>query len=422
MSAKRFQAVRGMNDILPAQSPYWDYLETVLLQTVRRYGYQEIRFPLVEQTALFERTIGAATDIVEKEMYTFDDHGESLTLRPEGTAGCVRAAIEHGLLYNQVQRLFYSGPMFRHEKPQKGRYRQFHQFGVEAFGMPGPDIDAEQIFMVARIWKELGIQNQVSLQLNSLGSIETRAEHRHKLVAYFSAHENQLDEDSRRRLTSNPLRILDSKNPHMQDLIADAPKVTDYLDERSQQHLDGLRHLLDSAGINYELNPRLVRGLDYYGLTVYEWVTQTTAAQNTVCAGGRYDALTTHLGGEATPAVGFAIGLERLVSLIESVYSPQQSTQAYLILVGEAAINKGLIIAEQLRTELPSLQLQVNCGGGSFKSQFKRADKSGATWALIIGDDELAHNKIALKNLRVEQPQQSLGLAEIMEFFRGNIF
>lgn len=418
LSAKAFQAVKGMNDILPTQTPYWDYLETVLRHIVSCYGYQEIRFPLVEQTQLFERTIGAATDVVEKEMYTFDDHGESLTLRPEGTAGCVRAAIEHGLLYNQIQRLWYNGPMFRREKPQKGRYRQFHQFGVEAFGMPGPDIDAEQIFMVARIWQELGIKDQVSLQLNSLGSAETRAEHRHKLVTYFTAHENQLDEDSRRRLVTNPLRILDSKNPRMQDLIADAPKVTDYLDARSQNHLDGLRRLLEDAGIAYELNPRLVRGLDYYGLTVYEWVGKHESAQNTVCAGGRYDALTMHLGGEATPAVGFAIGLERLVSLLDVVYSPPQSINAYLILVGDAAIHKGLLIAEQLRAGLPQLKLQVNCGAGSFKSQFKRADKSGATWALIIADDELAQNKIALKNLREEQPQQNLTLSEIMEFFR----
>lgn len=418
MAEKKFQAVKGMNDILPAQTPLWQYLENTLKNLANRYGYSEIRFPIVERTALFERTIGQATDIVEKEMYTFDDHGDSLTLRPEGTAGCTRAAIEHSLLHHQTQRLWYFGPMFRHEKPQKGRYRQFYQFGIEAFGMPGPDIDAEQILLCARLWKELGIEKDIVLQLNSLGSAKTRAEHRQKLIAYFSEHEQQLDGDSRRRLVINPLRILDSKNPHMQALIADAPKLTDFLDAPSREHFDGLRRLLDKAKVSYEINPRLVRGLDYYSLTVYEWTTAKLGSQNAICAGGRYDALVEQLGGDAIPAVGFAMGLERIIDLLTSVYQSSESLDAYFVLVGEEAISHGMWVAEQLRSALPDFNLMVNCGGGSFKSQFKRADKSGATWAFIISDDELSNKTISIKNLRGDQPQQQMTLENLIEFLK----
>lgn len=422
LAEKKFQAVKGMNDLLPAQSPYWQYIENTCKQVADRYGYNEIRFPIVEHTALFERTIGQATDIVEKEMYTFDDHGDSLTLRPEGTAGCVRAAIEHGLLYNQTQRLWYMGPMYRHEQPQKGRYRQFYQFGIEAFGIPGPDIDAEQILMTARIFQELGIQNEVSLQLNSLGSAQTRAEHRQKLISYFTQHEAALDPDSRRRLVVNPLRILDSKLPQLQELIANAPKLTDFLDDASRKHFDELRQLLDNAKLSYEINPRLVRGLDYYGLTVYEWTTTKLGAQNALGAGGRYDALVEQLGGHSTPAVGFALGLDRIVALVEAVYTPKNLVDAYLVLVGdEAAIATGMIVAEKLRSLLPELKLVMNCGGGSFKNQFKRADKSGANWALIIGEDELKTQTISAKNLRAEEPQQRLTIEQLVDFFRHQI-
>lgn len=415
-----FQTVRGMNDILPTQTPYWQHLESILQRIAAQYGYQEIRFPIVEHTGLFERTIGQATDIVEKEMYTFDDHGDSLTLRPEGTAGCVRAAIQQGLLHNQTQRLWYQGPMFRHERPQKGRYRQFYQFGVEAFGMPGPDIDAEQIFMMTRVWKALGLKDRVTLQLNSLGSEKTRTEHRKALIAYFTQHEAELDNDSQRRLVTNPLRILDSKNPYMQTLIAGAPKLTDYLDEASREHFNGLRRLLDENRIVYEINPRLVRGLDYYGYTVYEWVTKELGAQNSIGAGGRYDALVEQLGGQPTPAVGFAIGFERIIALLESVHVPEAVADAYLVLVGEAANAQGLLIAEKLRSALPALKLVTNCGDGSFKSQFKRADRSGAKWALIIGDDEMKTQEISVKNLRGDQPQQSLSLEKVIDFLRSH--
>lgn len=419
LSEKNFQAVKGMRDVLPSQISYWDFLETVMKQVAVRYGYKEIRFPILESTGLFERTIGTGTDIVEKEMYTFDDHGESLTLRPEGTAGCVRAVIENGLIHNQIQRLWYTGPMFRHEKPQKNRYRQFYHFGVEAFGMQGPDIDAEQILMAARIWHELGIKEQLSLQLNSLGSAATRAMHREKLVAYFKQHESELDQDSLRRLNINPLRILDSKNPQMQELIKHAPRIIDFLDAESKQHFDGLRRILDAANLSYSINPYLVRGLDYYCLTVYEWVAVDSGSQqNTVCAGGRYDGLVSQLGGQATPAVGFAAGLERIVTLLERIYTPESKLQLYFILVGEDnVVQHGLLLAEKLRSALPNLTIMVNCGDGSFKSQFKRADKSGAKWALILGEEEFKSGKIALKNLRHEEPQQMLTIGEVVAFF-----
>ncbi len=413
--SKSIQAVRGMNDILPAETPRWQYVEGVFRRLMAAYGYGEIRLPIVEKTELFKRSIGEVTDIVEKEMYTFEDrNGDSLTLRPEGTAGCVRAGIQHGLLHNQVQRLWYAGPMFRHERPQKGRYRQFHQFGVEVFGLSGPDIDAELILMTARLWRELGMGDEVRLELNSLGSSEARAAYREKLVAYLQAREDALDEDSRRRLHTNPLRILDSKNPEMQALIEAAPKLMDHLDDESRAHFDALCALLDDAGVVYQINPRLVRGLDYYSRTVFEWVTDRLGAQGTVCAGGRYDGLVEQLGGRPTPAVGFALGLERLVALLEGRELPDTTTpHAYLLLAGEAAERAGRTLAERLRDALPQLRLLVHCGGGSFKSQMKKADRSGARLALILGEDEMLAGNIAIKDLRGTGEQQHVKQDEL---------
>ncbi|MGB5472281.1 MAG: histidine--tRNA ligase [Gammaproteobacteria bacterium] len=413
--SKTIQAVRGMNDILPGDTTAWQYLEAVLREVVHAYGYREIRLPVVEKTELFKRSIGEITDIVEKEMYTFEDrNGDSLTLRPEGTAGCVRACMEHGLLYNQVQRLWYAGPMFRHERPQKGRYRQFHQIGVEAFGMASPDIDAEMIFMSARIWQRLGI-GQTVLQLNSLGTLAARASYRTALLEYLQSRANDLDEDSRRRLDGNPLRVLDSKNPAMQGVIEAAPSLADYLDDESRQHFDGLCSLLDAAGIDYVLNPRLVRGLDYYSKTVFEWVTDQLGAQGTICAGGRYDGLVEYLGGRPTPAFGFAIGLERLHALLLAgkTRQPEADLHFYLVLSGVQGMQRGMVYAEELRTAEPRLRVETNCGGGSFKSQFKRADRSGAAYALVIGDEEAAQQAVVIKPLRdtAEQfavPQQQL--------------
>ncbi len=401
------QAIRGMNDILPMQTPYWRYLEEALNRLMSRYAYQEIRLPVLERTVLFKRTIGEVTDIVEKEMYTFTDRNEDqLSLRPEGTAGTVRAFIEHGLL-NQQQRVWYLGPMFRRERPQKGRYRQFFQFGVEAFGMSGPDIDAEQIIMMARLWKELQISEQLHLEINSLGTSEARQRYREVLVQYFTENQAQLDEDSQRRLSTNPLRILDSKNPAMRALIEAAPRLPDYLDEESKRHFDQLRILLEAADVPYTINPYLVRGLDYYGKTVYEWTTDKLGAQGTLCAGGRYDVLVETLGGKATPAVGFAMGLERVVLLMESVYVPDDKPHIYMILVGDDAVKSGLLLAEELRSAMPELRLMMNCGEGNFKSQFKRADKSGARLALILAENELSQGTVSLKYLRDEKEQQS---------------
>jgi len=408
--AKTIQAVRGMNDVLPGESSGWQFLDDTLRDVVHDYGYQEILLPLLEKTELFKRSIGEVTDIVEKEMYTFDDrNGDSLTLRPEGTASCVRACMQHGMLHNQVQRLWYTGPMFRHERPQKGRYRQFHQIGVEAFGMAGPDIDAEIIFMSARMWERLGLKDAV-LQINSLGTVAARADYRHALVGYLRDHESSLDDDSRRRLDSNPLRILDSKNPDMQALIEAAPQLPDYLDDESRQHFSELRALLDAAGVVYEVNPRLVRGLDYYTKTVFEWVTDQLGAQGTICAGGRYDGLVEYLGGKPTPAFGFAIGLERLLALVQAAKAgiPANHPHVYLVLNGLQAVQRGMVFAEQLRTSLPGLRLLTNCGNGSFKSQFKRADKSGANIALVMGDDEVADDTVVLKPLRSETEQEIL--------------
>jgi histidyl-tRNA synthetase len=413
--AKNIQAIRGMHDVLPEESPYWQYLEDKVRGIMGRYGYAEIRMPIVEFTELFKRSIGEVTDIVEKEMYTFDDrNGDSLTLRPEGTAGCVRAAMEHGLLHNQTQRLWYQGPMFRHERPQKGRYRQFHQIGVETFGLAGPDIDAELILLTARMWRELGIQG-LELQLNSLGTAEERAHYRDQLVAYFSAHAERLDEDSRRRLHSNPLRILDTKNPDMAELVAAAPSLTEHLGESSRAHFEELCGVLDAAGVKYVINPRLVRGLDYYSLTVFEWVSDQLGAQGTVCAGGRYDGLVSQLGGRETSAVGFAMGIERLLALLEAQAALPQASQAdvYLVLMGDQARLTGLALAEQLRDQLPGLRLLTHCGGGGFKAQFKRADRSGARVALILGEDELAQRHIGIKYLREEIPQQTVALSDL---------
>ncbi|MFC2991086.1 histidine--tRNA ligase [Halomonas tibetensis] len=413
MSKKKIQAIRGMNDLLPEQSPLWQYFEGKMRSLLARYGYAEIRTPIVEQTALFKRSIGEVTDIVEKEMYTFEDrNGDSLTLRPEGTASCVRAAMEHGLLHNQTQRLWYQGPMFRHERPQKGRYRQFHQVGVEAFGLEGPDIDAEVILLSARLWRELGLMEHVTLELNSLGSSEARAAYRDTLVAYFEQHHDQLDEDSRRRMSSNPLRILDSKNPEMAPMLAEAPKLIDHLDDESREHFETLCAMLDAAGIAYVINPRLVRGLDYYGRTVFEWTTTALGSQGTVCAGGRYDGLVEQLGGKPTPAVGFAMGIERLILLLETLAlvpdAARSQLDLYILPMDDAATASALLLCERLRDELPGLRAQLHCGGGSFKSRIKKADKSGARLALLLGEDELTHSTATLKFMREDREQQTL--------------
>ncbi|MGK0298636.1 MAG: histidyl-tRNA synthetase, partial [Gammaproteobacteria bacterium] len=370
---------------------------------------------------LFKRSIGESTDIVSKEMYTFEDrNGDFLTLRPEGTAGCVRAVIEHGLFHNSSQRLWYSGPMFRHERPQKGRLRQFHQFGVEAFGLAGPDIDAEIIIMCARIWKKLQLNN-IKLEINTLGSSETRTTYRNQLVEYFSDYKNQLDEDSLNRLEKNPLRILDSKNPDLQNLISLAPSMSESLDQESQEHFENLKQLLDAANIDYEINTRLVRGLDYYNRTVFEWITSELGAQGTVCGGGRYDGMVEHFGGPATHAIGFGMGIERLVSLIENAQNPNDvinKADIYFVVAGEAAKSSAISLAEKLRDELPQIRLIMHCGGGSFKSQFKKADKSGAQIALILGDTELENQKISVKHLREVDNQQEVSWPDLTNMVR----
>lgn len=402
--AKNIQAIRGMNDYLPEDTALWQPIEAALKQVLTSYGYSEIRLPIVEQTPLFKRAIGEVTDVVEKEMYTFDDrNGDSLTLRPEGTAGCVRAGIEHGLLYNQEQRLWYIGPMFRHERPQKGRYRQFHQLGAEVFGLNGPDVDAELILLTARWWRALGISEHVSLELNSIGSLEARADYRDALVAYLEQFKDKLDEDCKRRMYSNPLRVLDSKNPEVQALLNDAPRLSEYLDEESREHFAGLCQLLDDAGIAYTVNERLVRGLDYYNRTVFEWVTNSLGAQGTVCAGGRYDGLVAQLGGHATPAVGFAMGLERLVLLVQAVnpdFQPQRAVDVYLISSGEGTQSAAMRLAEKIRDAYPQVKLMTNYGGGNFKKQFARADKWGARVALVLGENEMNAGQINVKNLQ----------------------
>ncbi|HEX2830083.1 MAG TPA: histidine--tRNA ligase [Burkholderiales bacterium] len=411
---KTIQGVRGMNDVLPDDSHLWQFFEHTVREWLRAYGYREIRMPILERTELFVRSIGEVTDIVEKEMYTFVDelNGESLTLRPEGTASCVRAAIEHNLLYGSPQRLWYAGPMFRHERPQKGRYRQFHQFGVEALGFAGPDIDIEHIVMCARLWRLLGLAD-IALELNSLGSAEARARYRERLVAYLERHREALDADSQRRLTSNPLRVLDSKTPAMQSLIEDAPKLIDDLDAESAAHFEAVQAGLRAAGVEYRINTRLVRGLDYYNRTVFEWTTTRLGAQGTVCAGGRYDGLVEQIGGKPAPACGYAMGVERLIALMQE--GPARAAVApdiYVVRQGEAAARYAQDIAEKMRDA--GLRVVLHCGGGSFKSQMKRADASGARYAAIIGDDEASAGTLTLKALRVEAEQAKLPLAEAL--------
>jgi histidyl-tRNA synthetase len=414
MTTNAIQAVRGMNDVLPEAGAAWDFLESTVVDCLRRYGYRPIRMPLVERTELFVRSIGEVTDIVEKEMYTFTDrlNGESLTLRPEGTASCVRAVLEHNLLYAGPQRLFYAGPMFRHERPQKGRYRQFHQIGVEALGFAGPDIDAELIVMCARIWTALGLSD-VSLELNTLGSPEARQRHRARLVAYLEQHHGELDADARRRMHTNPLRVLDSKNPALQTLIESAPRLVDDLDEASLLHFEQVQAILRQAGIGFRINLRLVRGLDYYNRTVFEWVTGKLGAQSAVCAGGRYDGLVEQLGGKPAPACGFALGMERLIGLLEAENAPIPSVvpDLYLVHQGEAAAQWAWTVCERLRSR--GLAVVLHCGGGNFKSQLRRADASGARFALVLGDDEAAAGKVSLKPLRHAAAQMLVDVDEV---------
>ncbi|MCB1713818.1 MAG: histidine--tRNA ligase [Candidatus Competibacteraceae bacterium] len=425
---QKLQNIRGMNDILPTDTPLWVQVETTVRKLLSRYAYSEIRLPLVESTELFQRSIGEVTDIVEKEMFTFSGRGEennvSMTLRPEATAGIVRAGIQHGLLYNQTQRLWTIGPMFRYEKPQKGRSRQFHQLDVEAFGLEGPDIDAELIALSARLWQELGISKGLRLHLNSLGSSAARVHYRELLISYFERYKNDLDEDSQARLYKNPLRILDSKNPAMAALVADAPVLLDHLDAESKAHFEKLQALLDALGIEYTLNSRLVRGLDYYNRTVFEWMSEDhLGAQNTVCGGGRYDGLVAHLGGRATAGIGFAIGLERLLLILSETDQGEITLplHAYLVRVGEAAEQRALVLAETLRERLPELRLQLHCGSSSLKSQFRAADRSGAQFALILAEDEISRGCVSLKPLRGDGEQQSLSEAQLLDFLAAQL-
>lgn len=418
--AKQIQAIRGMNDILPTQSPLWQKVEAVLRSSVSAYGYSEIRTPIVENTDLFKRSIGEVTDIVEKEMYTFaDNNGDSLTLRPEGTASTVRAGNENGLLYNQEQRLWYMGPMFRHERPQKGRYRQFNQFGVEVYGIGTADIDAEVLMLSARLWEKLGISEHVSLELNTLGDPAERAVYRDALIVFLEQHKDALDEDSKRRMYSNPLRVLDSKEQHVQAILADAPELMDFLGEESKAHFSQLRELLDAVGIKYTINPRLVRGLDYYNRTVFEWVTSSLGSQGTVLAGGRYDGLVAQLGGKDTPAVGFAMGLERIVLLLETLELNKDippEVDVYVTAMGDSCLVEAIKVAQELRTALPNLKVMSHCGGGNVKKQMKRADKSGAQVALLIGEEELAKGMVTVKYLRNDIEQQRVARSALNAF------
>ena len=420
--AKNIQAIRGMNDCSPTESPLWQWIEGQVRQILSSYGYSEVRMPIVESTPLFARAIGEVTDVVSKEMYTFWDNDEQLTLRPEGTAGCVRAAIEHGWIYNNEQRLWYMGPMFRHERPQKGRYRQFHQAGVEVFGITTPEIDAELIILTARLWKALGIDQHVSLQLNSIGSLEARANYRSALVAFLENHQDLMSEEEKERLVKNPLRILDTKNQALQDVLDGAPKLLDYLDDESREHFAQLCGLLDAVGIQYEINPKLVRGLDYYNKTVFEWVTSALGAQGTVCGGGRYDGLVEQLGGHATSGVGFAMGLERLVLLVQEVNKSipvKSAVDIYVVYQGEGTTLAAFQLAEKLRSELPHLSTMLHCSGGNFKKQFKRADKSGATLALVLGESEVQNNQVVVKHLLGEAEQQTIDVANLIEHVKA---
>lgn len=420
--AKNIQAIRGMNDCSPTESPLWQWIEGQVRQILSSYGYSEVRMPIVESTPLFARAIGEVTDVVSKEMYTFWDNDEQLTLRPEGTAGCVRAAIEHGWIYNNEQRLWYMGPMFRHERPQKGRYRQFHQAGVEVFGIATPEIDAELIILTARLWKALGIDQHVSLQLNSIGSLEARANYRSALVAFLENHQDLMSEEEKERLVKNPLRILDTKNQALQDVLDGAPKLLDYLDDESREHFAQLCALLDAVGIQYEINPKLVRGLDYYNKTVFEWVTSALGAQGTVCGGGRYDGLVEQLGGHATSGVGFAMGLERLVLLVQEVNKSipiKSAVDIYVVYQGEGTTLAAFQLAEKLRSELPHLSTMLHCSGGNFKKQFKRADKSGATLALVLGESEVQNNQVVVKHLLGAAEQQTIDVDNLIEHVKA---
>ena len=420
--AKNIQAIRGMNDCSPTESPLWQWIEGQVRQILSSYGYSEVRMPIVESTPLFARAIGEVTDVVSKEMYTFWDNDEQLTLRPEGTAGCVRAAIEHGWIYNNEQRLWYMGPMFRHERPQKGRYRQFHQAGVEVFGIATPEIDAELIILTARLWKVLGIDQHVSLQLNSIGSLEARANYRSALVAFLENHQDLMSEEEKERLVKNPLRILDTKNQALQDVLDGAPKLLDYLDDESREHFAQLCALLDAVGIQYEINPKLVRGLDYYNKTVFEWVTSALGAQGTVCGGGRYDGLVEQLGGHATSGVGFAMGLERLVLLVQEVNKSipvKSAVDIYVVYQGEGTTLAAFQLAEKLRSELPHLSTMLHCSGGNFKKQFRRADKSGATLALVLGESEVQNNQVVVKHLLGTAEQQTIDVSNLIEHVKA---
>lgn len=422
--SRKLQAIRGMNDILPGQTAIWQYLETTVADVVKSYGYQQIRFPIVEHTELFKRGVGETTDIVEKEMYTFDDrNGESLTLRPEGTASCVRAADQAGLLFNQTQRLWYVGPMFRYERPQKGRYRQFHQIGVETFGMSTPDIDAELIILSARLWQKLGLLEHVELQLNTIGVAAAREAYKQALVTYLSDYQDQLDEDSQRRLTTNPLRILDSKDERTQAVLAGAPSLEDYIDEESREHFERLQALLTANGVPFVINRKLVRGLDYYGKTVFEWVTTHLGAQATVCAGGRYDGLVEQLGGKATPAVGFAMGIERLVLLLETLnLVPEQAADKvdiFVVSLGEQAELASSVLAERLRNEYAGLTVLRHCGGGNFKNQMKKADRSGARFTLILGENEVAEGVCQVKNMATGE-QETIATEQVAQYLASH--
>lgn len=420
--ANIIKAIRGMNDTSPTETPLWQWVEGKVRSVLANYGYSEVRMPIVESTPLFARAIGEVTDVVSKEMYTFWDNDEQLTLRPEGTAGCVRAAIENGWSYNNEQRLWYMGPMFRHERPQKGRYRQFHQAGVEIFGISNPEIDAELIILTARLWKELGIDKDVTLQLNSIGSLEARANYRSALVAFLQNHTALLSEEEKERLVKNPLRILDTKNPELQKVLDNAPKLLDYLDDESREHFAQLCALLDAVGVAYEINPKLVRGLDYYNKTVFEWVTTALGAQGTVCGGGRYDGLVEQLGGHATPGVGFAMGLERLVLLVQEVNKDivlPSAVDIYLVFAGEGTTVSAFQLAEKLRSELPHLRVMTHCSGGNFKKQFKRADKSGAKFALVIGESEVQNNQVVVKDLLGGAEQQTIAAADVVTYLKN---
>lgn len=416
----KLQAIRGMHDVLPNDSTTWQWLEKQCRDLVASYNYQEIRTPILESTTLFSRSIGEATDIVEKEMYTFEDrNGDNLSLRPEGTAGCVRAGIEHGLLYNQVQRLWYMGPMYRHERPQKGRYRQFYQLGVEAYGVSHPEMEAELIYLSWRLWQRLGLEKNVKLQLNTLGSYASRAAYRQALVAYLEKHVDQLDPDSQRRLKTNPLRILDSKDPKTREIIEKAPVLHHSLSGEDKKHFARVHRLVERYKIPHEINPYLVRGLDYYCHTVFEWVTDNLGAQGTVCAGGRYDGLVEQLGGKPTSAVGFAAGLDRLVLLLSQQKTRESKADVFVVLVGEPALCDGLLIVEKLRDALPELVIETNLTGGSFKSQFKRADKSGAKYALILGDDEIVNQTLSVKPLREQAEQKTMSFSEVVALLQN---